>query len=170
MLLRWTSALRGKKAQLKKRLERNVVGRDDIYVVAINSYMLSWFPVEDVGITGLPFAVEAVFPIGPFTISFERTKDGPRAGAAEHAFRSSIVKPATDAPVPTDNFFDREYNGISALIGCSRNHMLDGDPYLIVVHNPLARNRLPDGLLGAKVEYVAKMDEEHLTITRNYIR
>ena len=84
-----------------------------------------------------------------------------------HAFRSSIVKLSSGAPVPTDNFFDREYEGISALIGCSRSHLLDGDPNLIVVHNPLARNRLPIDLLGAQEEYVAEMDGDHLTITRN---
>lgn len=170
MLLRWTSALRDKNSQLKRRLENNVIGRDDIYVVAINSYMLSWFPVEDEGITGLPFAVEAVFPIGPIMIKFELTADGPRAGATEHTFRSSIVKSSTGASVPTDNFFVREYDGISALIGCSRSHMLDGDPYLIVVHNPLARNRLPSDLLGAQEEYFAERDEDHLTITRSPVR
>ncbi len=47
MRLRWTSVLRDKNRQLKERLNKNVVNREEDYVVAINSCMLSDFPSED---------------------------------------------------------------------------------------------------------------------------
>ena len=155
MLLRWTSALRDKNHQLKRRLQKNIVKPDDPYVVAINSCMLSWVPIEDHSITQLPFAVGAVFPIGPLAVPL--TKEGRIAGDAIYTHRGSIKKPA-GAHVPTDNFLNSEYSGISALIGCSRRDMLDGQLHLIVVHNPLARNRLSTGLMGAETYYVAQKD------------
>lgn len=167
MLLRWTSVLRDKNSQLKKRLAKDTVNSDEIYVVAVNACRLSRFSLDHYGITTLPFAVEAVFPIGPYAINFAITSDGPRAGPPSHTYRSEIRKPNNDAMVPTDNFFDRDYAGISALIGCSSSYMPGRDPYLIVVHNPLARIPLPRNLLGACEEYVAEMDGDWVTITRN---
>lgn len=155
LLLRWTSVLRDKNCQLKRRVKNKVVKPNEPYVVAINSCMLSHYPVEDHGISQLPFVVEAVFPIGPMALPL--TSEGGLAGDAAHTLRYSIAKP-TGVHVPTDNFLKPEYSGISAVIGCSRKHMLDGDPCLIVVHNPLACNSVSTGLFGAQSEYVAQKD------------
>ncbi len=102
----------------------------------------------------LPFVVETVFPIGPLAI--QQTSKGQLAGGVMHTLRYSVIKP-TGAQVPTANFLDPEYAGISAVIGCSRRDMRDGNLHLLVAHNPLARP-LPVGLLGAETEYVAQKD------------
>lgn len=154
MLPRWTSALRDKNCRLKGRLNKNVVKPDEAYVVAINSRMLSNFPVEDYGISQMPFVVEAVFPIGPIAVRL--TREGQLAGSSFHTHRHSVTKP-TGVQVSTDNFLNPEYAGISAVIGCSRRDMRDGNLHLIMAHNPLAAP-LPVGLLGAETEYVAQKD------------
>lgn len=154
MLLRWTSVLRDKNGQLKRRLANNVVKGDEAYVVAIHSGRLSYFPAEDYGISQMPFVVEAVFPIGPIAVRL--TREGQLAGSSFHTRRHSVTKP-TGAQVSTDNFLNPEYAGISAAIGCSRRDMRDGNLHLIMAHNPLA-TPLPVGLLGAEMEYAAQKD------------
>lgn len=77
MLLRWTDALKEKKEKLTGRtlasgerklgyLENAVVRGDEPYVIAISACRLGnpSFMLHE-GISGLPYAVEAVFPVGP---------------------------------------------------------------------------------------------------------
>ena len=130
-----------------------MVKDDEAYIVAVNSCMLSAHQDKDIGISQLPFAVEAVFPIGPLAIS--PTNDGLQNGKPRNVERYSLKKPS-GANVPTDNFLDPNYAGTSALIGCSQRHTLDKNLYLIAVHNPLAKNPVDTGILGADIEYVAE--------------
>lgn len=162
MLLRWTSALRDKNENLKKRLQTGVVQSDESYVVAINSCMLSWFPKPEVGITGWPLVVEAVFPVSIPGIQVNDKDEWKEI----HRPRYIIEKHKNKAQVRTDNFLDHEYSGISALIGCSQNESINGSLSFEIVHNPLACNPLPTGLLGAKDEYVAKCEGEEYHLTR----
>jgi hypothetical protein len=158
--LRWTAALQGKLIQLNKRCENGIVSKNDGYVVALNSCMLHQMEGEDFGLSQLPFAVEAVFPIGPLTGHVPRPDL--RASAEEHApieVAPSLqyeIKTTNGGPVRTDSFFDENYSRISALIACSRVTMLDGNAYLIAVHNPLAENPIAFGTLGAHFEYAAE--------------
>jgi hypothetical protein len=169
ILLRWTSALIDKNKQCNGWIRDKIIPDNEPYVIAINSSRLSWWPSEDRGISQLPWAVEAVYPVGPLAIS---------NGSIQHSARLSVKKtPVVD--VPTAIFLDPAYNKISAIIGCARNHMLGNKPYpidekyylddenfLTVVHNPLALNPCPQNIFGNFVEYVMKEKNDSWAITR----
>jgi hypothetical protein len=110
------------------------------------------------GISGLPFAVEAVFPIGP--IAFPITPEGGRAGDPTNVMRYTIEKP-NKSQVPTGNFLNPDYANVSAIIGYWRKDMLGEGIRLTVVHNPLATIPLPRDILGADKEYAADQEGDH---------
>lgn len=68
ILLRWTSALANKRGRFLEYLNKDIVRSNDICIIAINGHMLH----EARGISMLPYAVEAVFPIGPLAVSINR--------------------------------------------------------------------------------------------------
>ena len=101
----------------------------------------------------------------------------------QHSMRLSIRKnPAVD--VPTAIFLDQTYNKVSAIIGCSRSHMLGNKRYmnddykidekhyledeyfLAVVHNPLALNPCPPRIFGNFAEYILEEGNDSWGITR----
>lgn len=153
MLLRWTAAIKEKTAKFRRYAEEAVIDRVDCNVIAINSCRLSDFITDDHGISQLPFALEAVFPVGPLGIPI--SKEGKLDGEPTRIPRFSI-KNANQADVPTDCFLNPENSFISAVLGSNRNHLLDGNSRITVVHNPLAENPLPRGILGATKEFVAE--------------
>lgn len=162
MLLRWTSAIRAKKDKLNDWIEKDIVPADDPYIIAVNSSQLSWWPSEDRGISQLPWAVEVAYPVGPQDFS---------GGEILHSARTSIKKtPSSD--VPTAIFLDSAYNGVSAIIGCARCHMLgnksymDDADFLTVVHNPFASNPCPQKIFGSFSEYTMKEEGDLWVITR----
>jgi type I restriction enzyme S subunit len=157
MLLRWTAAIKEKTEKFKKYFEKEIIGDHDCCVVAVNSCRLANFVVDDHGISQMPFAVEAVFPVGP--IGVRLYKDGRPADPPTRIPRFSI-RNANLAEVPTDSFLNPNNSIVSAVIGSYRREMLDGNPRMTVVHNPLARSPLPKGILGASKEYVAEADGE----------
>jgi hypothetical protein len=172
MLLRWTSALKEKKEKLSGRLERDritgkevvgpgyaakgIVGRNDAYVIAVGSCRLSRSETNThIGISQLPFAVEAVFPVGPIEVVMSR--ETMETVDTRHGHRWYIRKPS-GAEVPTDSFLNPDYAGVSAILGSPAgvNAACRSKTPIVVVHNPLAINRLPIGILGAGEEYVAE--------------
>lgn len=153
MLLRWTAAIKEKISKFKRYRERAIVAAHDCAVIAVNSCRLSDFVTDDHGVSQLPFAVEAVFPVGPLGIPI--SKDGKLDGWPTRIPRFS-VKNANQSDVPTDCFLNPENSFISAVLGSNRNHLLDGNSRITVVHNPLAENPLPTTILGATKEFVAE--------------
>lgn len=166
MLLRWTSAIKEKKEKLTGRLlssrkwqqgylEKETIANDEPYVIAVSSCRLGYgYKFLHEGISELPYAVEAAFPVGPVEIVFDREK----AAVTEQrlSYRATIKKP-NGAEVPTDSFFNPEYQGVSAILGTPAgiNHACGTKAPFALVHNPLAINKLPVGILGADQEYVA---------------
>jgi hypothetical protein len=161
ILLRWTSALRDKRAKLQRYVSDAVIRDTEATVIAINGCRTTGLGYQDNGITQLPFAVEAVLPVGPLAARVNRN-DGRVVDDAFHTTRYMIEKPS-GAPVPTDSFLNPEYANVSAILGCSRSHMRFGLP-LAVVHNPLARVPLKPGLLGADKEYVVNDEGEFYSL------
>jgi type I restriction enzyme S subunit len=161
MLLRWTSVLKDKRDKLKSYVERNIVDQNDCTVIAINSCRLSDFARDDLGVSRLPFAVEAVFPVGPLAVPI--TQEGQPAGEPGNIPRHTVKKP-NEKDIPTGNFLDHGYANVSAIIGCYQKDMVNGDLLLTVVHNPLARVPLPRGLFGANREYVADDAGDHYIV------
>ena len=157
-LLRWTAALKEKRDKLRRDAERGIIAPTDFTVIAVNANRLSDFPGLDDGISGMRFAIEATFPVGPIAIPL--TPQGQQAGDAERTTRYSIQK-KNGAEVPTANFLDEGYANVSALMGSTRRDMLDGKLWMTLVHNPLATVSLPREILGATKEYVADDEGDH---------
>jgi hypothetical protein len=160
ILLRWTSAIKEKAEKLigsldgsvKGYIEKGIVAPGDAYVIAVNGRQLrsgDRFP-SLLGISQFPFAVEAVFAVGPFQIQINR--ETLKQTGAGHQHHPLISKP-TGALVPAYTFLDARFQAISAIWavdidGTSAEHMA-------VIHNPNAINPIPTGLLLAHDEFVA---------------
>ena len=167
MLLRWTNSLSTKSRKHIEDITKGNAEHGVSFVIAINSCRLSRSPMDE-GISGKPFAVEAVFPIGPVAVKVNR--DTGEFGDAYQSWRDTIPKPKTSKDIPTDNFLNDDYSHVSALIGCSRLwNEKDREPQLptrFLVHNPLAKNPLPHGWLAGAVEYVADIKDDEISISR----
>ena len=161
MLLRWTSALKEKKDKLmgtntkEGYLGKGIVNEDDAYIIAISACQLGLGLNTYQGISQYPYAVEAVFPIGPYEIVLDR--ETLNTSEVRHQYRPAIAKPKTGAEVSTDNFLAPDYEGVSAVIGTNAGiNAACGDAWpLVHVHNPNARNPIPKGILGGEEEFFA---------------
>ncbi|SRR6266540_5395385 len=160
MLLRWTSVLKDKRDKLACYIKQNIIAASDCTIIAVNSCRLQDYASDDLGISQLPFAVEAVFPIGPIAVPI--TPGGQPDGEPIRVPRHTIPKP--NGPIPTGNFLDPDYASVSAIMGCCRKDMLNGGLPLTLVHNPLATTRLPTAILGANKEYVADDKGDHYVL------
>lgn len=162
ILLRWTNALSTKRAQFDQWLKDGRIDERTPTVIAVNSCRLSRYP-EETGITQWPFPCEAVFPIGPLAVQFD-IETG-KFGQPYQSARFSVTK-RNGSSVPTDSFLNPAYAGVSAVLGCATCHSDGGSPPMVVVHNPLARNPLPPGLLGATTEYIARQVGDEFYVER----
>ena len=164
MLLRWTAALKAKKEKLRGYREKGIVAHRDPYVIAVNACRLSSFGTTR-GASGLPLAVEAVFPIGPWEFPILHEED--RLGDPVRSARFSI-KNKNGKPVSTDSFLNPAYAGVSAVLGCSTCYAPGEELELVVVHNPLAQvvNPLPVGILAAATEYAAERNGNEYVLKR----
>lgn len=175
ILLRWTAALKEKKEKLTGRtryngdrkpgyLETGVVDKNEPYVVAISACRLGSpsFLLHN-GISQLPYAVEAAFPVGPIQVIINR--DTMETTGQRHSYRR-IVKNRNDAEVRTDNFLNPAYSGVSAILGTPAgiNTACGQDAPFALVHNPLADNPLPQGLLRVDQEFVAEDHGDHFDL------
>jgi type I restriction enzyme S subunit len=177
MLLRWTAALKEKKEKLTGKRERDritgtevvrpgyaakgTVGQDDPYVIAVGACRLGQLETDlHLGISQLPYAVEAVFPVGPLEVVISR--ETMETVDTRHGHRLFIRKPS-GAEVPTDSFLNPDYAGVSAILGspAGLNAACGSKTPIAVVHNPLAISRLPVGIFGADEEYVAEDKGDH---------
>lgn len=176
MLLRWTAALKEKKEKLTGRASRSgeatipgyaakgIVGCNEPYVIAVSSCRLGHHETDShIGISQLPFAVEAVFPVGPIEVVIDR--ETMERVETRYGHRLSIRKP-NGGMVPTDSFLNPDYAGVSAVLGspAGLNAACGFEIPIVVVHNPFATNPLPIGILGADQEYVAEDKGGHLEL------
>jgi hypothetical protein len=161
MLLRWTSVLKDKRDKLEADADAGIIADGDCTIVAVNCCCLRDIATDDLGISQLPFAVEAAFPIGPLAIPI--TPEGKIDGEAAHLPRFKVRKP-TGIDVPTGCFLDPRYANVSAIASAYQKHTIDRPLALTIVHNPLARAPLATGNLGAIREYFAEEDGNHYAL------
>lgn len=166
ILLRWTAAIKEKAEKLLgtpdgKRIgyiQKRVVRNTDAYVIAVNARRLraKYFPALT-GISQFPFAVEAVFAVGPSAITID-TRTG-QSTPARHTHRPLIAKPVGSA-VPAYTFLDSRFSPISAVWACDIDETwaIGNAKPSAVVHNPIAVNPIPVNLLPAVTDYVALPD------------
>lgn len=185
ILLRWTHAIDEKMHKLNGRknsktgefrpgyLQRNIVGPKDSYVIAINGIDLRghWiFPNLD-GISQYPYAVEAVFGIGPIQIHINRKTL--EVSYRDQQIRQSIPKGMNqDVPVGTfinsGSFTQNEYKRVSAIwaLDIDEMHAIGRSRPMVVVHNPLAEFPIEERLLPAFEEYVCVGQANEWQLTR----
>ena len=167
ILLRWTGALNSKRQRFLEYRNQGIVQSNDVCIIAINGHMLE---LEELGkgrgISGLPYAVEAVFPIGPFEMTInKRTLEHSDLYNSERRF---VPKPS-GANVSTDSFLKQENEYISAVVGCSICWKPSEYPEyreMSIVHNPFAKNRFPYERFGANSnsEYVYEFGQDEDSI------
>jgi type I restriction enzyme S subunit len=152
ILLRWTAALKEKWEKLGKYRKAGIVRDTDAYVIAINGCQLGALPMNH-GISRFPFAVEAVYCVGPVAVPID-TETG-RIGKSFVTEQTNILN-ANASPVPTSLFVDPVYAGVSAVIACSMDRSSEASVPVDVVHNHFASVRIPERILGsAGDEWVA---------------
>ena len=167
-LLRWTSVLRDKRKKLESDKKRGIIGDKDCTIIAVNSCRLYDWKPDDLGVSRFPFAVEAVFPIGP--LAYPIPMDGHTDVEPVQVPRYEIPKKSNNSSVPTANFLDPDYANVSALLGCYHKPMMNHGYQktrmisLTLVHNPLAAIPLPRGILGAEKEYVAEVESDRYVL------
>lgn len=157
VLLRWTAALKAKWDKLNAYRKKEIVRENDAYVIAINGCQLGAFALNH-GVSRLPYAVEAVYGLGPVTIPIDR-----ETGKFGQAFVShrTEVKNAKGASVPTSLFIDPAFSGISAIIACSLDRSTDVELPVDIVHNQLASTPVPERILGnVGEEWVARESDD----------
>jgi len=152
-VLRCTSAIADKRLKLDRYREQGIVGPKDCTVIAVNICRLSDWDIDGNGISQFPLSMEAVFPIGPLAVMMSR--EGKIDGPARHMPRFAIQK-ASGKEIDTANFLNPTFAGVSALIQAHQNYMYERDLILNSIHNPLATNPLPPGLLQPHKEFVAQ--------------
>ncbi len=161
IILRWTSAIKEKAEKLIGKIDgtkgyicKGIVAPEDAYVIAINGRQLRNGPFSALyGISQFPFAVEAVFAIGPYQININR--DTLKQTGSEYQHRPLISKPK-GKPVPADTFFDPRFQTISAIwaVDVDGTSVIGNSEPMVVIHNPNAINPIPVGFLPAHEEYV----------------
>lgn len=163
ILLRWTAAVKEKAEKLigsangeaAGYLQTGIVAPEDPYIIAINGCQLRNGVFSALfGISQFPFAVEAVFPVGPYQLSIDReTSEVVDRG---HQYRPYVTN-RNGALVPAYTFLDDRFNNISAIWAVDLNggSVIGSSEPMVVVHNPNAINPIPVGFLPADNEYVA---------------
>jgi len=162
ILLRWTAAIKEKAEKLLGNpqknhvghIQRGVVSPHDPYVIAVNGRRLRGVFPSLYGISQFPFAVEAVFAVGPYQISIDRnTLNSTEAG---HQHRP-VISNRSGSPVPAYTFLDPTFRPISAIwaVDIDECSIVGNAKPMAVIHNPIAANPIQEGVLPAYWEYVA---------------
>jgi type I restriction enzyme S subunit len=155
ILLRWTNSIDAKSKKLVEYLEKKIVLPTAAYVIAINGRRLRDRIPELIGVSGYPYAAEAVFPIGPRFVSIDRHTHN--ISDSGHIHRTEVKKPGSSA-VPTEFFLSKDSEYVSAIWAtdiCEVTVTENITPQMAVIHNPFAKNPIPLGLLPAQKEYIA---------------
>ncbi len=155
VILRIRSAIEEKYNNKYMQYRRdNIVSENDIYVIAVNGSQM-YFAKSDFPI---PRIVRSVLPFGDLQLVLDRKTGEVRN--KRYTYRPKIEK-KTGSQVSTSIFLDTAYKDLSAVLYSNvqvlRAPSMIGSDY-IIVHNPLAINPLPKGLIRLGREYTAIED------------
>ncbi len=123
----------GQEAQFERYLSAGIISPRDATVIAVNICRLSDWDVDGNGISQLPLALEAVFPVGPLavTITPERTL----ADHAHHTTRFHVRK-ASGVSIQTGNFLEPVYSNVSAVLQGHQKDMFE-KPLVLSTRQPI---------------------------------
>ncbi len=163
IVLRCTTAIHAKfPTQYVKHLQKRLIAADDAYVISLN-HAEAYYWVE-VGTP--PFVLRAVLGLGAHFVTIDR-EQGTITGQGIQ-YRGAIPK-SSGALVDTNLFLSPDSAPISAIIGSVTNISMPanlqqaqhrfGEDFRLI-HNPHARNPLPQGVLarGEEVRVTLKGD------------
>jgi type I restriction enzyme S subunit len=160
IILRLTSAINAKHEQHLKNIEKGICTSNEPYIIAINGCQLTPGP----GLDDLtPRIVKALFEGGNDMVSFDTGSESLEQKWCEN--RSHIEK-ANKENISLGYFMQQKYSNISAVIysdSCYASRPSEAGGDYILVHNPFARNPLPEGVFKFGLEYIAsksKIDTE----------
>ncbi len=178
ILLRWTSAIKEKAEKLIGKsekegdsakggyIEKGIVGVADPYVIAINGRLLRGECFGSIlGISQFPYAVEAVFPVGPYQVKLD--PHTLQAVGEGYQYRPTIQN-HNGSQVPAYIFLNPDFRQISAIWAADMDGtaVIGNSSPMAVIHNPNAANPIPLGLLPADWEYVASKNADEYVIER----
>lgn len=139
-------------------IEKGLVKDSDPYIIALNTYKTSFAQFDHQHTAGhIPLVAKALFGYGETVLLSFFPRDGRSAPTSsdrfDHLYRPHL-QATKEKRVPTNIFFQEEYSGISAVILSKEGfwtwtHRIPVplSENFIVVHNPFALNRLPNGWL-----------------------
>lgn len=162
-ILRLRHAIEEKKRKYDEYRKDNIVGSDDIYIIAINTRNIAFLPYD----SDLPSIVKAVYPFGNPCVNVDTsTGSMTRTG---HEYSASVQK-QSGSGVSTSIFLDNGdngYQGISAVI-CSHvdcaSRPVDYGGDFVLVRNAEARNKLDLGTFTFGREYWIEREGDTLTL------
>ena len=165
MLLRLTNALNTKKDKFENYLKQGTVSKNEPCVIAINRSQLGHVDPP------IPLILKALFPIGHQTLHIMVHGKRQKNPELSWSYRPEVAK-KNDEKVPMNFFQNPDNQIISAIIYCEDNILNSpkspekmGENFTIV-HNPLAKNRLPKNFLNLGTTYVVQ-DGKIINVT-NY--
>jgi hypothetical protein len=155
ILLHLRSAISSKLDSWKKWCSQGLVDSGDTFVIAINGRRIR----AGLGDSEPPFIVRAVFPIGPLSAVWDKSKY--EIVETYYDYRDTLNK-KSGAKVETDIFLSSEFRDVSAVVYSfvdAANHpQIEGQDFRLV-HNPSAKNPLPRGFFKLGREYWLKGNE-----------
>jgi len=168
VLLRLSNSFKEKAKKACDDIKKGLVEVHQPIVIFISGGGLSEFlPMHPDG--GLPEIFKVLFPIGGLEALFNhKTKvfDG-----WQYLYRENIGKVKNDSTIPVliGYFLDGLYSHVSAVIyswanACNPMPREKFGSDFSIIHNPLAKNKLPMGLLKCGSEYIIKVDDDSFTI------
>jgi hypothetical protein len=143
MLLRLTSGLNEKYRKYLSYLKEGLINQNDPFVIAIDRS-----PLEHVD-PQIPLILKCLFAIGHQVLFIKKEKSDTTAKGSTWSAREKVSK-KSGSEIEMLMFKDASFAGISAIIYSTQNILNSPrDPQqmgenFIVVHNPFAKNPIPD--------------------------
>lgn len=173
--LRISSRIEEKLIQHTKLIEAGNISPDMPYIVAVGIYGLPNSPAQVKMFFSIePHYLGAFFPVGDPIVYFEKQEQAgiELANALYHSAAPTVTTKgynikANFAQVSKNIFLDPKYSTISAVLLSSKADgwvMMGYEPGislfndLILIHNPMARNKLPQGVFPVFAEHVAELN------------
>lgn len=152
MLLRLTAGLEEKYRKYLSYLKNSYVNPRDPFIIAIDRSPLEHMDAQ------IPLILKCLFAIGHQVLFLKRTTPQPNAEGSTWSSRDKLNK-ASGSEVGMLMFRDSSYEGISAVIYCTRGILSSprelnqlGSNF-VIVHNPHAKNPLPDNYFSFGEEW-----------------
>lgn len=153
IILRLTSAIVEKHDKYLSYLEKGIISDSEPYIIAINGSQIKSSRSD----FNPPRVVRAVFPIGNEYLTFDKVSGNVVDSGFEY---KASVRKENGTEIPIDIFLNPKFEGVSAVLfsnsDCCNRPEITGMDY-VLIHNPLAKNKISEGLIKFGCEYIAEV-------------